>query len=59
MDYGNELRSDIHTRATTPLIGIYDLNSASLAARHYGGLFVSGFGFTASYYGLPDIGFIA
>jgi len=33
--------------------------SASLAAQHYGGMFVSGFGFAASYYGLPDIGFIA
>jgi hypothetical protein len=31
--------------------------SASLAAQHYGGMFVTGFGFAASYYGLPDIGF--
>jgi 2-methylisocitrate lyase-like PEP mutase family enzyme len=43
----------------TPLIGIFDMYSASLAAQHYGGMFVSGFGFAASYYGLPDIGFIA
>lgn len=33
--------------------------SASVAAGHYDGIFVSGFGFAASYYGLPDIGFIA
>lgn len=33
--------------------------SASVTAQHYGGMFVSGFGFAASYYGLPDIGFIA
>jgi 2-methylisocitrate lyase-like PEP mutase family enzyme len=33
--------------------------SASLVAQRYGGMFVSGFGFAASYYGLPDIGFIA
>lgn len=33
--------------------------SASVAARYFDGLFVSGFGFAASYYGLPDIGFIA
>ncbi|MFI5675394.1 isocitrate lyase/PEP mutase family protein [Streptomyces cellulosae] len=33
--------------------------SASLAARHFDGMFVSGFGFAASHYGLPDIGFIA
>jgi 2-methylisocitrate lyase-like PEP mutase family enzyme len=32
---------------------------ASVAARHFNGFFVSGFGFAASYYGLPDIGFIA
>jgi 2-methylisocitrate lyase-like PEP mutase family enzyme len=29
------------------------------APSHCGGMFVSGFGFAASYYGLPDIGFIA
>ncbi|GGM36136.1 hypothetical protein GCM10012275_04170 [Longimycelium tulufanense] len=33
--------------------------SASVAAQHFNGFFVSGFGFAASYYGLPDIGFIA
>jgi 2-methylisocitrate lyase-like PEP mutase family enzyme len=33
--------------------------SASIAAQHYDGFFVSGFGFAASHYGLPDIGFIA
>jgi 2-methylisocitrate lyase-like PEP mutase family enzyme len=42
-----------------PFIGVYDVFSASVAARYYQGLFVSGFGFAASYYGLPDIGFIA
>ncbi|TYK53660.1 isocitrate lyase/PEP mutase family protein [Actinomadura decatromicini] len=44
---------------TTPLIGVFDMFSASVAARHFNGMFVSGFGFAASYYGLPDIGFIA
>ncbi|MGH3512058.1 MAG: isocitrate lyase/PEP mutase family protein [Pseudonocardiaceae bacterium] len=43
----------------TPLIGVFDMLSASLAVQHYDGKFVSGFGFAASYYGLPDIGFIA
>ncbi|HLD09128.1 MAG TPA: isocitrate lyase/PEP mutase family protein, partial [Methylophilaceae bacterium] len=32
--------------------------SATVAARHFDSLFVSGFGFAASHYGLPDIGFI-
>ncbi|MER7786920.1 isocitrate lyase/PEP mutase family protein [Streptomyces sp. NPDC097640] len=56
---GNALREEIHSPRTTPLIGIYDMYSASIAARHYNGFFVSGFGFAASHYGLPDIGFIA
>jgi 2-methylisocitrate lyase-like PEP mutase family enzyme len=59
MGYGNELRVEVHNDGTTPLIGIFDMYSASLAAKHYGGMSVSGFGFAASYYGLPDIGFIA
>jgi 2-methylisocitrate lyase-like PEP mutase family enzyme len=42
-----------------PFVGIYDVFSASIAARHFDALFVSGFGFAASHYGLPDIGFIA
>jgi 2-methylisocitrate lyase-like PEP mutase family enzyme len=56
---GTRLRQDALTDSVTPLIGVYDMFSASVAARHYDGLFVSGFGFAASYYGLPDIGFIA
>lgn len=59
MNHGNALRDEIATPRTTPLIGIYDMYSASIAAGHYNGLFVSGFGFAASHYGLPDIGFIA
>lgn len=59
MTYGNRLREEINQSGTTPLIGVYDMYSASVAAGHYNGMFVSGFGFAASYYGLPDIGFIA
>ncbi len=59
MGYGDALRDEVHSDSITPLIGIFDMYSASLAAQHYGGMFVSGFGFAASYYGLPDIGFIA
>ncbi|MEE1783684.1 isocitrate lyase/PEP mutase family protein [Streptomyces sp. SP17BM10] len=53
------MREDIARTGTTPPIGVYDMYSASIAAEHYDGMFVSGFGFAASYYGLPDIGFIA
>ncbi|MFF4036806.1 oxaloacetate decarboxylase [Streptomyces sp. NPDC001816] len=59
MTYGTKLRERIAGPGTTPLIGVYDMYSASIAANHYDGMFVSGFGFAASYYGLPDIGFIA
>ncbi|GAA2932414.1 isocitrate lyase/PEP mutase family protein [Streptomyces mexicanus] len=59
MTYGKKLREQIAEPGTTPLIGVYDMYSASIAAEHYDGMFVSGFGFAASYYGLPDIGFIA
>jgi hypothetical protein len=59
MSYGQLLRREVESAQITPLIGIFDMYSASVAARHYGGLFVSGFGFAASHYGLPDIGFIA
>jgi 2-methylisocitrate lyase-like PEP mutase family enzyme len=59
MGYGNALRTEVHHEGTTPLIGVFDMYSASLTAQHYGGMFVSGFGFAASHYGLPDIGFIA
>ncbi|MEW2293870.1 isocitrate lyase/PEP mutase family protein [Streptomyces sp. NPDC006743] len=59
MTYGKKLRQQIAGPGTTPLIGVYDMYSASIAAEHYDGMFVSGFGFAASYYGLPDIGFIA
>jgi 2-methylisocitrate lyase-like PEP mutase family enzyme len=53
------LRAAVQSDGVTPLIGVFDMFSASLAAQHYDGLFVSGFGFAASHYGLPDIGFIA
>ncbi|HEV2641560.1 MAG TPA: isocitrate lyase/PEP mutase family protein [Candidatus Elarobacter sp.] len=59
MSFGTALRHAITQRAVTPFIGVYDVFSASIAAQHYDALFVSGFGFAASHYGLPDIGFIA
>ncbi|GAA4087384.1 isocitrate lyase/PEP mutase family protein [Actinomadura miaoliensis] len=59
MSYGTALRRDVMGEGTTPLIGVFDMFSASVAAKHYDGMFVSGFGFAASHYGLPDIGFIA
>lgn len=57
--YGEVLGRQVRSSSITPLIGVFDMFSASVAAQHYDGMFVSGFGFAASYYGLPDIGFIA
>ncbi|MET7998084.1 isocitrate lyase/PEP mutase family protein [Amycolatopsis sp. NPDC005232] len=59
MRHGESLRSSVQSKAITPLIGVFDMFSASVAAKHYDGFFVSGFGFAASHYGLPNIGFIA
>ena len=56
--HGTRLREAVRSRDITPLIGVYDVFSATVAARYYDGIFVSGFGFAASHYGLPDIGFI-
>lgn len=55
---GSLLRERAGPHAITPIIGVYDAFSASIAARHFGTLFLSGFGFAASHHGLPDIGFI-
>jgi 2-methylisocitrate lyase-like PEP mutase family enzyme len=57
---GAELRRQIRDGAPiAPFVGIYDAFSATIAARHSPNLFYSGFGFAASHYGLPDIGYIA
>jgi len=56
---GDRLRIDLQRREIIPLIGVYDVFSASVAGRHFDGIFISGFSFAASYYGLPDIGYIA
>jgi 2-methylisocitrate lyase-like PEP mutase family enzyme len=56
--YGAAFKKDIDHNEILPLIGVHDVFSAGLAGR-YGHIFISGFGFAASHYGLPDIGFIA
>lgn len=57
--FGSKLRHNIHSEDIIAFIGVYDVFSASIAARYYKGLFISGYSFSASFYGLPDIGFIA
>lgn len=58
-NFSNGLREELKTTEIIPFIGVYDVFSASIAAKYYKGIFISGFGFAASYYGLPDIGFIS
>lgn len=56
---GTLLRESLKHGNAVPFIGVYDVFSASLAAETHPALFISGFGFSASHYGLPDAGFIA
>jgi len=58
-NYPDKLREAINSDGIVPLIGAYDVFSASIAGRHFDGIFISGFSFAASYYGLPDVGFIS
>ncbi len=56
--HGRRLRDHVAEHDMTRFMGIYDVFSASLVARRFEGIFVSGFGMAASAYGLPDVGFI-
>jgi 2-methylisocitrate lyase-like PEP mutase family enzyme len=57
--FGNKLTEALKEKEIIPFIGVYDTFSASIAARSFDGIFISGFGFAASFYGLPDIGLIS
>lgn len=54
---GVEFRQRVRTGRFFPLIGVYDVFSAKLAAARFDGVFCSGLGFSASAYGLPDVGY--
>ena len=56
---GQALRATLATRDQLSFIGVYDVFSSVVASKHFDGIFVSGFSFAASHYGLPDVGFIA
>jgi 2-methylisocitrate lyase-like PEP mutase family enzyme len=55
---GSALRAAVR-ESFVPFVGVYDAFSASVAGRWANHLFLSGFGFAASQYGLPDVGFVA
>ena len=52
-------RNEINQNSIVPMIGVYDVFSAALAVQYFNTIFCSGYGFSASYYGLPDEGYIA
>lgn len=57
---GQVLRDELaSTHEIDPFLGIYDCFSAGIAAPYSSNLFLSGFGFSAGFYGLPDVGYIA
>jgi 2-methylisocitrate lyase-like PEP mutase family enzyme len=55
---GLAFRQRLRSGKILPLIGVYDVFSALVAARRFEGVFCSGFSFAASAYGLPDLGFV-
>ncbi len=55
---GEAFRERIRAGKILPLCGIHDAFSALIAARHFEGVFLSGFGLAASLFGLPDIGYM-
>jgi 2-methylisocitrate lyase-like PEP mutase family enzyme len=57
--YGDQFRSEMHNSEVLSVIGVYDVFSATLAAEFCRSIFISGYGFAASHYGLPDVGFNA
>jgi 2-methylisocitrate lyase-like PEP mutase family enzyme len=55
---GDEFRRRIRENKLFPLIGVYDVFSAQIAATRFEGVFCSGYSYTASAYGLPDVGYL-
>lgn len=57
---GLKLRSKLDNGSIIePFIGVFDVFSATIASSFSRNIFLSGFGFAASHYGLPDLGYIA
>jgi 2-methylisocitrate lyase-like PEP mutase family enzyme len=55
---GEEFRRRIEQKKLLPLIGVYDVFSALIAAQRFEGVFCGGYGYAASAYGLPDVGYV-
>jgi 2-methylisocitrate lyase-like PEP mutase family enzyme len=59
LNFGSKLRAALAEKEIIPFIGVYDTFSATISAKYFDGIFVSGYSFAASFYGMPDIGLIA
>jgi 2-methylisocitrate lyase-like PEP mutase family enzyme len=57
-NHADRFREYVSSDTAVPLIGVYDVFSARLAAKRYPAVFCSGYSYTASHYGLPDEGFL-
>lgn len=55
---GDQFRRRIQEKSLLPLIGVYDVFSAQIAATRFEGVFCSGYSYAASAYGLPDVGYV-
>jgi len=55
---GDEFRHRLREKRLLPLIGVYDVFSAQIAASRFEGVFCSGYSYAASSYGLPDVGYV-
>lgn len=55
---GSEFRKRMTSGSILPLAGIYDVFSGMVASKYFEGVFCSGFSYSASAYGLPDIGYV-
>ena len=55
---GDEFRRRIEEKKLLPLIGVYDVFSAKIVSERFEGVFCSGYGYAASAYGLPDVGYV-
>ncbi|MAJ91708.1 MAG: carboxyvinyl-carboxyphosphonate phosphorylmutase [Legionellales bacterium] len=58
MNHKIDFKKILKKKQFFPLIGVYDVFSALIASRYFEGVFVSGYSFSASSYGLPDVGFV-
>jgi len=55
---GDRFRRRTRNKRLVPLIGAYDVFSALIAAKRFEGVFCGGYGYAASSYGLPDLGYV-